>query len=61
MSEGTPEKIIDAMYLRLLSRHATDAETKKLLAYVNETKDPAKGYGDVMWALVNSAEFLFNH
>jgi hypothetical protein len=49
------------MYLRLLSRHATDAETKKLLAYVNETKDPAKGYGDVMWALVNSAEFLFNH
>ena len=60
-SEGTPEKVIEALYLRTLARTPSAAETKKMAAYVNSSKDAARGYNDVIWALLNSAEFLFNH
>jgi len=60
-TEGTPEKIIDGLYLRTLARPPSAAETKKMIAYVKSSADPARGYNDVMWALLNSAEFMFNH
>jgi hypothetical protein len=60
-NEGTPEKIIEALYLRILSRLPREAETKRMAAHVKSAKDPAQGYSDVMWVLVNSSEFMFNH
>jgi hypothetical protein len=60
-TESTPEKIIEALYLRVLARRPSAAETAKMTAYVKREQDPAQGYSDVMWALLNSAEFMFNH
>ena len=61
MKAGGPEKVIEGLYLRVLSRKPTDAEVKRLQQFVAGERDQAKGYREVMWVLLNSAEFLFNH
>jgi hypothetical protein len=58
MPGGDAEKI-DALTLRVLSRPPTDAERDKWVAYVK--KGGKKGYEDVLWAMLNSSEFVFNH
>jgi hypothetical protein len=60
-ADPAPEKVTAALYLRVLSRRPTDAEIKQAASYVAASKTPAAGYGDLMWALLNSAEFMFNH
>lgn len=55
---------IEALYLAALSRKPSEAERKRLKAYV-ETGGPAnnpnQALADVFWALLNSSEFLLNH
>jgi hypothetical protein len=52
-----PSQVIEEMYLATLSRRPTAAESDKLTAYVARASTPAEGYGDVLWALLNSSEF----
>jgi hypothetical protein len=56
----SPEKAIEALYLRVLSRRPTAPESERMVHYV-AAGDSAKGYGDALWVLINSSEFLFNH
>jgi hypothetical protein len=60
---GTEGKI-EALYLAALTREPTEAERKRLKAYV-ESGGPAKNsdlaLADVFWALLNSSEFMLNH
>ena len=58
---GSGDKVVDALYLRVLSRHPTAEETKRAKAYVAAAKDQNKGCADLFWALLNSGEFLFIH
>jgi hypothetical protein len=60
-AESAPEKLVEALYLRILSRLPTPSETKRMTAYVKSEKDAARGYNDIMWVLLNSSEFMFNH
>jgi hypothetical protein len=60
-TEGAPARVVEALYLRVLSRRPTPEETKKTVAFLAGDKELARGYADVMWALLNSSEFLFNH
>ena len=63
-SEKSPAEIIDALYLRCLTRTATTLEKEKLMAHINtEENDEALNeiYEDIFWALLNSKEFIFNH
>jgi hypothetical protein len=60
-AESAPEKLVEALYLRILSRLPTPSETKRMVAYVKSEKDAARGYNDIMWVLLNSSEFMFNH
>jgi hypothetical protein len=55
------EAILDEMYLATLARYPTEREVKLALAYVARMPDPKDGYEDLMWAMLNSREFLFNH
>jgi hypothetical protein len=54
---------IEVLFLTTLSRYPTAAERDKFVGFL--TRDGAKNkksrLADVLWALVNSQEFLLNH
>lgn len=55
---------IEALFLATLSRKPTPQEQEtmtKLLEGVEATADRQRKLGDILWALLNSAEFTFNH
>jgi hypothetical protein len=58
----TPEEILEYLYLGALARRPTAEETQRLTAYVRRNPgQPRAGYGDILWAILNSSEFLLNH
>jgi hypothetical protein len=56
-----PAEIVDELYLASLSRLPTEAERAKAVAFVTAEQDPRPALEDLLWTLVNSKEFLFNH
>jgi len=58
--KSAPEAI-EQMYLSTLSRRPTAQELEKLSAYLKKAGDTTQGYGDVLWALLNTSEFTLNH
>ena len=62
LDEGkTAEQAIETLYIRCLTRKPTAEELQQLTTLVNEAPDVQVGLEDVMWAILNSREFLFNH
>lgn len=53
--------MIESLYLATFSRLPTAAEATAAAAYVAESPEPRRGVEDLLWTLVNSREFLFNH
>jgi hypothetical protein len=58
-SDKKPAAIIDELCLAALTRRPTDAERAKLLEAFADG-DRRAAVADVMWALLNSKEFLYN-
>jgi hypothetical protein len=56
-----PEKAIDEIYLAAFSRPPTVSEHEFAVNYVRRQPDLRKGLEDLVWALLNSREFMFNH
>lgn len=59
----TPRRV-ETLFLVVLSRKPTAAESKRFVAYVERggaTDNPRQALADVFWALLNSAEFRLNH
>lgn len=54
-------KLIDAAFLRTVSRLPSTEERSSCLSYCQESKSLPDGVRDVLWALINSREFLLNH
>lgn len=52
---------IETLYLGTLSRFPGPEEVARLEAYLASASDSGKAYGDILWALLNSAEFGCNH
>jgi hypothetical protein len=52
---------IDELYLSSLSRLPTAAEKNKTTGYVDQQTNKQQALEDVLWALLNSKEFMFNH
>jgi hypothetical protein len=54
---------VDELYRLAFSRSATDAEAEVALKHLAQSDAKAKraAYEDLIWALLNSKEFLFNH
>src|SRR5207244_1147713 len=49
-------------YLIALSREPTPQELETLLAYLERKQDNVRAaYEDIVWALMNTKEFLYNH
>ena len=61
--EKRREQVIERLYLTALARRPTPAEAKLITAFLDKRKDerPEQGYSAVLWALINSAEFMSNH
>ena len=57
----SPEEVIDRIYLRCLTRPATDEERKTLMAKLGDDKNKIPALQDIFWAVLNSREFVFNH
>ena len=59
-----PEKVdelIQQAYLRTLSRYPSSQEQSVAKNYFSETPDGVTGLRDLLWALVNTKEFITNH
>jgi hypothetical protein len=58
----SPAKVIEQLYLATLSRRPTAAESTRLSGYVRDQEAAfRKAYSDILWALLNSSEFMLNH
>jgi len=57
----TPEKAIGEIYLAAYSRLPTGNELEFSVNYVRRQPDLRRGLEDLVWALLNSREFMFNH
>ena len=54
------EEVIDEFYLVTCSRRPTPAETARCRDHLAKVPSQKEGYEDLLWALINCAEFLFN-
>jgi hypothetical protein len=52
---------VDELYLATLSRPATDEELSIVRQILTEAPSREEGYQDLLWTLLNSSEFVFNH
>ena len=60
--EKPAEAKIRELYLAAFSREPRPPEIKSALEYLNEPGTTANAnYQDLIWALINTKEFLFNH
>jgi hypothetical protein len=59
----TPEQRVEVLFLATLSRPPYTDERESFVEYVAQstTGDLRRGLSDVLWALLNSAEFTLNH
>jgi len=56
--DDTPEKVIDTIYLSLLSRHATQDEVAILRPMLEGSKTLVEK-GEAFWSVINTRQFLF--
>jgi hypothetical protein len=57
----TPEARIRAIYVSVLTRPPTAKELSRWKAHAAKSPNAPTAYEDLMWTLVNTSEFLFNH
>ncbi|REK09935.1 MAG: DUF1549 domain-containing protein [Planctomycetota bacterium] len=52
------EALVSELYLRCLAREPRESEMKTCLEHVSNSNERADAFEDILWALVNSTEFL---
>jgi len=60
-SQLSPQEAIEEIYLSTLCRWPTEKERKLALNFLANSPSVKEGYEDLMWAILNSREFIFNH
>ncbi len=53
--------IVKQAYLRTLSRFPNETELNRSRSYVEGSEDTVQGLRDLLWALLNTKEFIVNH
>ncbi|MCP4172476.1 MAG: DUF1553 domain-containing protein, partial [Fuerstiella sp.] len=60
-SQKPVAEVVDELYLTTFSRLPTDTERNVILAEPIEDKRRREKFEDLLWVLMNTKEFLFNH
>jgi hypothetical protein len=60
-TDKTDDEIIREMYLVVLNRPASDSEVATARQFLEDSPDRKVFYEDLLWALINSKQFLFVH
>ena len=61
-SVGTPQVLIEELYISCLSRKPLKKETAAFIGILEENKEnTTQVLEDIFWSLLNSREFIFNH
>ena len=60
-ADRTPVQIIEELYIRCLTRKPSDQERAGMLELVGDQRKDRAVYEDILWSLLNSTEFAFNH
>ena len=55
------DRLIRAAYLRTVSRPPTVAERARARRHLDEAESLARGLRELLWALLNTKEFVLNH
>ncbi|XZE22450.1 DUF1549 domain-containing protein [Pirellulaceae bacterium SH449] len=55
------QPLIEEAFLRTLSRHPRPEEIEFASQAIAEAANPLSGLSDLLWALINSKEFILNH
>lgn len=62
VKSGKPQnEVLDALFLSAVARRPSPSEAKTLLELLKSAPKIEQGWQDVLWALLNSKEFLFQH
>jgi hypothetical protein len=59
--KDTDEEVIEELFLASLSRFPDAEERRAALEHVRAKGDRKAGFTDVVWALINTREFILNH
>jgi hypothetical protein len=60
-SSESPAAALDRLFILTLSRKPTRDERTKLLQMIGDKTTDVVIYQDILWSLINSTEFAFNH
>lgn len=60
LAKPSPAEAVEEIYLRFYSRKPEAEELQLALTHLGETPERAR-YEDLLWSLLNSAEFVLNH
>jgi hypothetical protein len=60
-AEADDRRVLDEMYLRTLSRLPRADERAQIDKFLAETADREAAFTDVLWVLIDTKEFAFNH
>ena len=60
-SDMTDDQILDELTLSTLSRLPNDRERASFKKHLSGNKDRPTAFTDLLWALINTTEFISNH
>ncbi len=60
-STQSPDEIVSELYLATFSRFPNDSERQWMLQAFGESSHRVESVEDILWTLLNSKEFVFNH
>ena len=58
---SSDDQLVSELYLRFLGRMPTDAEAAFATGHLQQEETRSVAFDDLVWALVNSREFITNH
>jgi hypothetical protein len=60
-SDACNAEAVDELFLATLSRPPSQDEARAALSHLKSIPDRVQGFADLLWALINTREFVLNH